>query len=822
MTSPIRRCSQKGKAVATDSESESTGSPLIRRPRAITLGGMDNPRPTSAYLASLDIAERDIVRFSLSLEDREATGHAPADDVEQFTEIQAEGSIDGGLDSVVKEKISTEKEVDFALADFLPMKWNGNDFEFDEEIGPDQERTLSTKKGQNWANHLPTKSSFKSVRRLIFQTNPPAGFSFLIPADHQRPWTPPSGYACVYESWFVNSSLWSPLPEFLTTYCNRRKIALGQYTANGIRILVTLTVLAAELGIKMSARLFEELTTPSITAKTGFFYGKMVPKYNVITGKPSKVNFWNHRYFYVKINEASFEDPTIILNGYFNSNIGTTLNWPTALLLIYFIFFFFLAYRISKWSQGGLESFLEEVKAIRTLSHQHWPDISEACIQAALKRINRAEIPSEAPTHFRKRSMGKLNLSALPSYADTIGTPEHGRGSGDTGRPNKQRRDSSSSRAEPSSVTPLRSPLPPPEVPEESRDDDQGEQNPSAEMLAAPADMAITDMPMAAQSSQPPPEDAAQGSQLEERVQITRGEEVEYPHVLDFKYRSLDVPFIEDNKAPARLFRQIKLKRRGMPELDQLHQGSRYREMTRAGAMFFGNANLMVRDYEAKLKAQEASLMAKTGSLKKKRKEIAELSYKCNSYESQIEALTAEKKEASSEAELARSRNELLSAEIEALKAQKDLLDSRCLSLEQEKSELSADFEATTKRLRESREHEVKKERLRVESVLRQRVIPTYEKMGQFLGEKPEIQSRLALYSQAKGTREGLEKIQSQGLAMDEVLQKAKVDEAHFLEELQRMEVVDADEIDLRPISLDEHGSNMMVFSPQDLEELRS
>ncbi|KAF8108590.1 hypothetical protein N665_0107s0012 [Sinapis alba] len=730
MTSPIRRCSQKGKAVATDSESESTGSPLIRRPRAITLGGMDNPRPTSADLASLDFAERDI----------------------QLTEIQAEGPIDGGLDSVVKEKTSAEKEVDFALADFLPMKWNGTVFEFDEEIDPDQERTLSTKKKQNWANHLPTKSSFKSVRRLIFQTNPPAGFSFLIPADHQRPWTPPSGYACVYESWFVNSSLWWPLPEFLTTYCNRRKIALGKYTANGIRILVTLTVLAAELGIKMSVRLFEELTTPSITAKTGFFYGKMVPKYNVITGKPSKVNFWNHRYFYVKINEASFEDPTIILNGYFNSNIN----------------------RISKWSQGGSESFLEEVEAIRTLSHQHWPDISEARIQAALKRINRAEIPTEASIHLRQRPMGKLNLSALPSYADTIGTPEHGMGSTDVGRP----------------------------IPEERRGDDQGEQHPSAEMPAESADMAITKMPMTEHPSQPPPEDAVQGSQLEGRVQVTHGEEVEYPHVIDFKYRSIDVPFIEDHEAPARLFRQIKLKKRGMLQLDQLHQDSRYREMTRAGAMFFGNANLMVRDYEAKLKAQEASLTAKTGSLKKKRKEIAE--------------------EGNCRAELARSRNELLSAEIEALKAQKDLLDSRCLSLEQEKSELSANFEATTKRLRESREHEVKKERLRVESVLRQRVIPTYEKMGQFLGEQPEIQSRLALYSQAKGTREGLEKIQSQGLAMDEVLQKAKIDEAHFLEELQKMEVVDADEIDLHPISLDEHGSNMMAFSPQDLEELRS
>ncbi|KAF8082340.1 hypothetical protein N665_0831s0003 [Sinapis alba] len=680
MTSLIRRCSQKGKAVATDSESESTGSPLIRRSRAITFGGMDNPRPTSADLASLDYAERDIVRFSLNLEDRETTGHAPANEMEQGNEIRAEEPTDGDLGSAAKEKITAEKEVNFALADFLPMKWTGTDF--------------------------PTKFPY-------FPNKPTC-------------WV------------FVLDSRGSP-----ATMDSAFRIVLGQYTANGIRILVTLTVLAVELGIKMSVRLFEELTTLSITAKTGFFYGKMVPKYNVITGKPSKVNFWNHRYFYVKINEASFKDPTIILNGYFNSNID----------------------RISKWSQGGSESFLEEVEAIRTLSHPHWPDISEARIQAASKRVNRAEIPTVASGFYRCRQ--------------TQQTKE----------------DSSSSRAEPSIVTPTRSPLSPPKVPEECHGDDQEEQDPAAGVPVGSVDMTVTKMPMAEHPTNPPPEDVVQGGQLQEPSQVSHGEEVEYPHVIDFKYRSIDVPFIEDHEAPACLFRQIKLKKRGMPELDQLHQDSRYREMTRAGVMFLGNANLMVRDYEAKLKAQEASLTAKTGSLKKKRKEISELSYKCNSYEGQIEALTALKNEALSEAELERSRNKLLSAEMEALKAQKDLLDSRCLNLEQEKSELSLNFEATTRRLRESREHEVRKERMRVESILRQRM---------------------------KGTREGLEKIQSQGLAMDEVLQKEKIEEAYFLEELQKMEVVDADEIDLHPISLDEYGSNMVAFSPQGLEDLRS
>ncbi|KAF8053248.1 hypothetical protein N665_1443s0004 [Sinapis alba] len=271
MSSPICRCSLKGKAIATASNSDNSSSPWLRGPRAITLRGMI-PRPTSEDLAELNENKRNAVQFSLELEEREALGQVAVDDLMQETEPSSrpQNNPDADADSAAKDKASAEKAISLALADLLPMRWTGADFEFDEEIDPEQERHLSAKKNQRC---------------------PPAGFSFLVPADHQRPWIPPAGYACVYESWFTNCSLWWPLPEFLMTYCHRRKIALSQYTANGIRILVTLIVLAAESGIKMSVRLFEELTTPSITVKTGFFYGKMVPKYNVITGKPSKVNF---------------------------------------------------------------------------------------------------------------------------------------------------------------------------------------------------------------------------------------------------------------------------------------------------------------------------------------------------------------------------------------------------------------------------------------------------------------------------------------------------------------------------------------------------
>ncbi|KAF8106159.1 hypothetical protein N665_0146s0005 [Sinapis alba] len=175
--------------------------------------------------------------------------------------------------------------------------------------------------------------------------------------------------------------------------------------------------------------------------------------------------------------------------------------------------------------------------------------------------------------------------------------------------------------------------------------------------------------------------------------------------------------------------------------------------------------------YEAKLKAQDEKIASKTGSLKKKRKEIAELAYKCGSYEEQIGPLNAEKIEA---AECAKA----LSKELEELKALNGGLKTRCHNLEQENAEILLRFETTTRRLRESREHEVRKERLRIESILKNQIVPAYDKMRQFVEEQPSIQSKLALYSQAKGIRESLEKIHSQGLSMEEILQQARADEA--------------------------------------------
>ncbi|KAF8105758.1 hypothetical protein N665_0156s0012 [Sinapis alba] len=732
--SPIRRCSLKGKSIATVSDSrdsESLDSPLVGRPRVIMLKGMEDPRPpTGDDLAELNDDERSVIHFSMELENRETSAHASLEEMERETEnisAPVTKSVEDA-DLVNKENTPSEKETYFRLVDLLPMRWTGTNFEFAEEIDPEKERR------------------FSSVRKLIFQIDPPAGFTFLIPASHQRLWTPPVGYACVYESWFIKC-----------------RIALGQYITNGIKIMVTLTVLASELGIKMSVRLFEEITTPSITAKTGFFYGKMVTKYNVITRKPSKVNFWNRSYFCVKNNEASFEDPLVIMNGYFNANIGCS------------------------------DSFQEQVEAIRTLSHHHWPDISEARIQAALNRIVGAETAVETPSSkIRKKKISNLNLASLPFYAASIGTPSHGQEESSGGsRPAKRRRTSHPDEGA-SNVNPR--PSPSPGLPaREHLGDEVGNQEPSSARNSPLKPVDETEMVMTTGEPQGKrlrdlslegelPEEELQGDELQRFDHASQGDEVvEYPHVVDFCYQHTEVPFVGDHEEPTRLFHQIKLKKKQISELNELPQRGRNQEMTRAGAIFFGSANLIVRDYEAKIKTQGEKQFEKSRSLKKKKKkkENGELKGKSGVYEDQVGQLVAEKDQAMETAEIEKSRGELLSKELEELKDQKEVLDSCLRRLEQEKIEAASKFETTTKRLKESREHE------------------------------------------RRGGREGLEKIQALGMSMDEVLEQVRDDENRYSDELNEMEVIEASEINLQPISLDEHGSNLTVFSLQDIEDLR-
>ncbi|KAG2330352.1 hypothetical protein Bca52824_001532 [Brassica carinata] len=89
-----------------------------------------------------------------------------------------------------------------------------------------------------------------------------------------------------------------------------------------IRLMVVLSVIAAEAGTSLSVQSFEELT--SVSVADGMVSTRMRPNYNVVTGYPSKTTDWQRSYFYVKSNRSAFEEPPkTSYRVLWNSDMGT-------------------------------------------------------------------------------------------------------------------------------------------------------------------------------------------------------------------------------------------------------------------------------------------------------------------------------------------------------------------------------------------------------------------------------------------------------------------------------------------------------------------
>ncbi|KAF8100504.1 hypothetical protein N665_0222s0003 [Sinapis alba] len=208
---------------------------------------------------------------------------------------------------------------------------------------------------------------------------------FLISTYLERPWSPPVGYQCVYESYFQpDTKLWFPIPRLITSYVFRRNVALSQFVNGSYRIAVAMMVLAAEIGVSMSVRAFEELT--SLKAQPhGIFLVKMQPNYNILTGHPNKTLGWNRRYFYVKSDKAAFDDPP-------RDNFRVLWNRKSV-----------DRPKVLDYPKG----FFDNARAVTTLSHQRWPDISEERIHRALPRISEDDWATNLPC---KEDPGKKRL----------------------------------------------------------------------------------------------------------------------------------------------------------------------------------------------------------------------------------------------------------------------------------------------------------------------------------------------------------------------------------------------------------------------------
>ncbi|KAG2270334.1 hypothetical protein Bca52824_064889 [Brassica carinata] len=268
-------------------------------------------------------------------------------------------------------------EVPFDQIDCRPKIYHpGGIFE---ELYPLPSELLRDSRAQSWGNVFDSCSSHKTVWDLLRQSGG-AGLTYIFPSKGQRPWSPPIGYQCVYESYFGESyfgdhtKLWFPIPRLITSYAFRRDIAICQLLNGSLRIAVMLMVMAAEIDVSMSVRVFEELTFTKAEPH-GIFSVKMRSSYNVLAGNPNKTKDWQRSYFYIKSDEHAFSEPPgddyrVLWN-------KTLVRHPNT-----------IAYP---------EKFFESAQAIAAHSHLRWPDLSREWIRRQEARIARVDWESRVP-----------------------------------------------------------------------------------------------------------------------------------------------------------------------------------------------------------------------------------------------------------------------------------------------------------------------------------------------------------------------------------------------------------------------------------------
>ena len=212
-----------------------------------------------------------------------------------------------------------------SLPDFVPCCYHpGGIFEDLPALAVEQMRP-SVVEGQSWENIEETRSTPSSVKALLRECEG-TGVTFLIPTKSQRPWSPPLGFQCVYESYFQDETkLWFPIPRLVTSYVRRRDAAISQFFNGAFRTSVALMVTAAEIDVSMSVRTLEELTYTK-SMGDGLFSIQMRPNYNVIVDHPCRTAHWQRFYFYVKSDGFAFEEPPdVSFRFLWNHKLGRTL-----------------------------------------------------------------------------------------------------------------------------------------------------------------------------------------------------------------------------------------------------------------------------------------------------------------------------------------------------------------------------------------------------------------------------------------------------------------------------------------------------------------
>jgi len=226
----------------------------------------------------------------------------------------------------------------------------------------------------------PTKTSASSMSTALRFCNAPRGLVARVPETHERPWTTPEGYMCVYEKFLTECGLSFPIPIFLLGFVARRKMALSQLTVAAIRYAVGLIRLAEQCGVEVRRSHYEEVINLKRigSARPGFYYAQSATKPKIITGVKSKTNDWCFEYFFVKVTKESVGDHEMV-------DLSEWRMTPGSLISDVESIFFFVAFLVSDRTFPSLsvrrlkilDPFPEELKEdllkIRAVSPYVWP-----------------------------------------------------------------------------------------------------------------------------------------------------------------------------------------------------------------------------------------------------------------------------------------------------------------------------------------------------------------------------------------------------------------------------------------------------------------
>ncbi|KFK22760.1 hypothetical protein AALP_AAs55846U000100, partial [Arabis alpina] len=174
------------------------------------------------------------------------------------------------------------------------------------------------------SDDIASSSSYETIERIRGDDDW-SGVDIRIPRPHERPWSPPEGFLCLYECYFNHGGMWFPIPKLALEYCEARCVAPSQLTCASYRNICAILTMAAELRRSVNLAQFEEMVGIAKSGDCGRFYASMRSGCMILTGVSSRIERWKNKYFFVRINKYAIGDFTGVIHAGWSSRIGRKL-----------------------------------------------------------------------------------------------------------------------------------------------------------------------------------------------------------------------------------------------------------------------------------------------------------------------------------------------------------------------------------------------------------------------------------------------------------------------------------------------------------------